>query len=258
MPVHDWTKVDAGLFHAFHHRWIDALCDALNGGALPADFFALPEQRMNGPIPDALTLRVPPAKRKPDAAGGAATVTAAPRSRVVARKENAVYSGRAARVTVRHRHGDVVAVIEPVSPGNKATAAECRSFVTKSAYPLARGVHLLVVDLFPPGKHDPHRLHQLIWDEFASDGDEPEPDLPAELPLTLASYDAGPVKVAMWNRSRSGTRCRTCRCSCCRRYTSRCPSARPTKRRGTCSRARSETCSTPHPKPRDSAVSLRR
>ena len=30
MPVHDWTRVDAGLFHAFHHRWIDALCDALN------------------------------------------------------------------------------------------------------------------------------------------------------------------------------------------------------------------------------------
>ena len=52
MPIHDWTRVDAGLFHAFHHRWIDALCDALNGGVLPADYFALPEQRIQGPIPD--------------------------------------------------------------------------------------------------------------------------------------------------------------------------------------------------------------
>lgn len=22
MPVHDWTRVDAGLFHAFHQQWI--------------------------------------------------------------------------------------------------------------------------------------------------------------------------------------------------------------------------------------------
>jgi hypothetical protein len=199
MPVHDWTKVDAGLFHAFHHRWIDALCDALNGGALPDDYFALPEQRIRGPIPDVLALRLPPAKRKPDRAAGAATAVAVPpRSRVVARKENAIYSGRASRITVRHRHGDVVAVIELVSPGNKATAGECRSFVTKSADLIAQGVHLLVVDLFPPGKHDPNRLHELIWDEFSSDGDEQEPvaDLPTDLPLTLASYDAGPVKVA--------------------------------------------------------------
>jgi hypothetical protein len=29
MPIHDWTRVDAGLFHHFRHRWIDALCDAL-------------------------------------------------------------------------------------------------------------------------------------------------------------------------------------------------------------------------------------
>lgn len=198
MPIHDWTRVDAGLFHAFHHRWIDALCDALNTGVLPDEFFALPEQRIRGPIPDVLTLRVPRTKLEPVPGTVTATATAVrPRSRLIARKENAVYSARASRVTVRHRHGDVVAVIEIVSPGNKATAGECRSFVTKSADLMAQGVHLLVVDLFPPGKHDPNRLHQLIWDEFASDDDEPEqPDLPPDLPLTLASYDAGPVKVA--------------------------------------------------------------
>jgi hypothetical protein len=22
MPMHDWTLVEAGIFHAFHHRWI--------------------------------------------------------------------------------------------------------------------------------------------------------------------------------------------------------------------------------------------
>jgi len=43
MPMHDWTKVAAGIFHAFHHRWISALSDALNGGKLSPDHFALPE-----------------------------------------------------------------------------------------------------------------------------------------------------------------------------------------------------------------------
>ena len=32
MPMHDWTKVGAGIFHAFRHRWISAISDALNQG----------------------------------------------------------------------------------------------------------------------------------------------------------------------------------------------------------------------------------
>jgi hypothetical protein len=37
MPIHDRTRVDAGWFHAFHQRWITALCNALNEGMLPSD-----------------------------------------------------------------------------------------------------------------------------------------------------------------------------------------------------------------------------
>ena len=32
MPIHDWTRVDAGLFHAFHHDWITNLSRAEHGG----------------------------------------------------------------------------------------------------------------------------------------------------------------------------------------------------------------------------------
>ncbi len=28
MPIHDWTRVDAGLFHAFHQSWIVILSRA--------------------------------------------------------------------------------------------------------------------------------------------------------------------------------------------------------------------------------------
>ena len=45
MSLHDWTRVDAGLFHHFHLCWLATLCDALNAGCLPADYFALMEQR---------------------------------------------------------------------------------------------------------------------------------------------------------------------------------------------------------------------
>ena len=44
MPIHDWTRVRDGIFHDFHHAWIEELARALNRGVLPPDFYALREQ----------------------------------------------------------------------------------------------------------------------------------------------------------------------------------------------------------------------
>ena len=44
MPIHDWTCVDAGIFHAFHHDWVAQIARALNRGILPAAYYALREQ----------------------------------------------------------------------------------------------------------------------------------------------------------------------------------------------------------------------
>ena len=96
------------------------------------------------------------------------------------------------RVAVRHRHGQLVAVIEVVSPGNKASKGEFRTFVEKAAQLIRQGVHLLVVDLFPPTKRDPQGIHKAIWDEFEEEDFEP----PVGQPLVLAAYDAGPPPVA--------------------------------------------------------------
>src|SRR5262245_42774900 len=57
MSVHDWTRVDAGIFHAFHHGWIEDISRALNRGLLPPDYYALPEQHAAGFGPDVLTLQ---------------------------------------------------------------------------------------------------------------------------------------------------------------------------------------------------------
>ena len=193
MPIHDWTRVDAGLFHAFHQRWISALCDALNLGGLPPTYFALPEQRIKGPIPDVLTLNLSPgAEESSNGTTGLAVATAPPRTRLVRRTEPEIYAGKANRITVRHRHGDIVAVIEIVSPGNKGSRSEVRDFAQKTADLLRQNVHLLVIDLFPPGPRDPHGIHKVIWDEFQ----EEDFELPPDKPLTLASYEAGTERVA--------------------------------------------------------------
>lgn len=196
MPIHDWTRVDSGLFHAFHQNWIVSLCAALNAGRLPPDYFALPEQHIQGPIPDVLTLQLTPGVDESDRGnGGLAVATMPPRARLVQRTEADIYAAKANRITVRHRHGDVVAVVEIVSPGNKGSRAEFRSFVDKSVELIRQGIHLLVIDLFPPSPRDPQGVHTAIWDEF----EDHETKLPADKPLTLASYDAGSEKVAYVN-----------------------------------------------------------
>jgi hypothetical protein len=193
MPVHDWTRVDAGLFHAFHQGWTIALCNALNTGVLPPAYFALPEQIICGPIPDVITLQqVPQEGSSSEFQGGVAVKTALPRTRFVLRAETTHYARKANRVAVRHEHGRVVAVIEIVSPGNKDSRHALQTFLRKATHLLEQGIHLLVVDLLPPTKRDPQGIHKAIWDEIAEDPFE----LPPDKPLTLAAYEAGSVYVA--------------------------------------------------------------
>jgi hypothetical protein len=57
-------------------------------------------------------------------------------------------------------------VIEILSPGNKDSRAALRDFLDKTIDFMRRGVHLLLVDLFPPSARDPFGMHKAIWDEI--------------------------------------------------------------------------------------------
>src|SRR5207244_551646 len=59
MPIHDWTRIDAGIFHDFHHEWISTIRRALNSSILPEEYYALAEQQAAGFGPDVLTLQGP-------------------------------------------------------------------------------------------------------------------------------------------------------------------------------------------------------
>jgi hypothetical protein len=188
MPIHDWTRMEAGDFHHFHHQWIATLADTLNAGGLPPGYMALAEEVRGRPIPDVVTLQTQP-RPAGEPEGGVAVAESPPTSRVVARFEKVVYARRANRVAIRHGRGRVVAIIEIVSPGNKSGRNAIRSFVDKAVEIINQGVNLLVVDLFPPTPRDPHGLPRLIAEEF---GDESF-DLPPDKPLTVASFTGGDV-----------------------------------------------------------------
>lgn len=195
MPVHDWTCVEAGIFHDFHVTWIPELKKALNGGLLPEGYYALAEQHAGRAIADVLTLHasLPPTEplRLPPVTGASAVAEAPPRVR---RKRTVGPAARTRRRTlaVRHVSGHrLIALIEIVSPANKDRPRHVAEFVEKAASALEQGVHLLLVDLFPPGLHDPHGMHGVLWQQL---GPFEEPyDLPMDEPLTLASYSGGPV-----------------------------------------------------------------
>ena len=136
MPIHDWTRVEACIFHAFHQTWLVDIARALNRGLLPSDYYALAERKAEGADPDGLDSDVP---------------------------EPTYYANKAKAVVIRHTSDHrVIAMLEIVSPGNKNNRNGLRSFVTKAIEMLRAGVHLLIVDLLPPGPRDLQGIHQLL------------------------------------------------------------------------------------------------
>ena len=104
---------------------------------------------------------------------------------MIAVKEDAL-AARANRVVVRHRLGEVICVIEVVSPGNKHSRLAFDAFVRKAVGFLRNGVHLSVVDLLPPTARDPNGLPAAVLGEFGESF-----ELTPDKPLTVAAYAAG-------------------------------------------------------------------
>jgi hypothetical protein len=196
MPVHDWTRVDAGIFHAFHTVWTGNIQTALNSGILPTGFYALTEQHAGAAIADVLTLHAgaePLSEFESSSSMGTAVAEAPPRVR--ARQTVDLALGlRRRTVSIRHksRHR-LIAMIEIVSPANKDRVKSVEAFAAKATDAVRADVNLLVIDLFPPGRHDPFGMTAAIRQQL-EEAEEPAPqsDRPPSEPLTLSAFDAGP------------------------------------------------------------------
>jgi hypothetical protein len=193
MPVHDWTRVEAGIFHHFHQTWIIELARALNEGRLPADYYALAEQFAGGYGPDVLTLQRRdetegngPASSAP-ANGGANVLLAPPAVQLTAEAEFDFYRRKQTEVVVRHVSDDaVVAVIEVISPGNKRSRRGLEKLIVKVDALLDQDIHRLLIDLHPPGQFDREGIHGAIWEDRTGESYVG----PAGKPLTLVAYQS--------------------------------------------------------------------
>jgi hypothetical protein len=188
MTVHDWTRVDPGIFHAFHTSWMSELMRALNSGILPSPYYALAEQVAGEASPDVLTLRAQPTSSAPAGSEGTWAAVAEAPPHVSVTDEFAdidLYAARQRTLVIRHRSGDDVALLEIVSHGNKSSRPALDRFVRKVISSMTSGYHVLVVDLWPPGPLDPGGIHGAIWAAFGREIER------LGKPLTRAAYAAG-------------------------------------------------------------------
>jgi hypothetical protein len=187
MPVHNWSPMPAGLFHDFHQTWSIQLKIALNSGILPKGVSALVEQRAGPKEGDVLAIERwgRDVRTELSKDGGVATMEP-PQTQFVGHSTKQFYATRANRIVVKRNLGRTIAVIEIVSPGNKDSRTALRQFVDKIMDYLRAGIHVLVIDLFPPTPRDPFSIHKAIWDEI----EEREFVLPAGKDRVLASYEA--------------------------------------------------------------------
>jgi hypothetical protein len=157
MPIHDWSRVSAGIFHDFHNAWITHLRAVLNERVLPTNYYALAEQVSTAGDPDT------------------------PQVALVEELNGVVQLDN---IAVRLATDDrVVAMIEILSPGKGAQYPFDR-FLSKTAGWLASGYHLLLIDLHPRTPRDPHGIHVALWSELGGSSQQAA----NTKPLTLASY----------------------------------------------------------------------
>jgi len=187
MPMHDWTKVPDGTYHAHHFRWIGAIEAYLNNGHLPDDYYAEPEQRTHGYEPDMVALKLGNGSNS----GNGTAVLPKPKTRFHQATDQSVYRRKQNVVAVRHVSGNrLVAVVEIVSPGNKSSKNAFEKFQGKALEWLKLGIHMLIIDPFPPTKRDPKGIHHAIWEVIDGKSDI---RAPKTKPLSLVSYECSEI-----------------------------------------------------------------
>jgi hypothetical protein len=164
------------------------LSAAFNQGLLPPGFYALTEQHVGHEFTRLMTLETgrPAADRR---LGKTSRRGYSPRDRaqLVGGGPKALYRALRRTVAVRHEMDDgLVALVEILSLVNTDQPASVADFVGKVNAALRHGVHVLVVDLFGPGLHDPQGIHGAIWALINPDARAE----PTEKPVTLSAYVA--------------------------------------------------------------------
>jgi hypothetical protein len=187
MPIHDWSRGDS-LFHSFHLGWVVQLCQCLNKGVLPSSCYAMSETFDHRLEPGFLEMGEPEHRfTDPGLPGEIRHVEdQPPRTHSVISSNQVENACRAVTIRSCDTH-HVEAAILFVCQQDKQTRARLEKFAEQAVAALSHGIHLLIIDLFPPSRRDPQGIHKAIWDRLR----ETPFTLPPEKPLTLVSYAVG-------------------------------------------------------------------
>ena len=169
--VDDRTRVDSRTFGDFHLALLAHLSGALNRTLRPP-FCSQIRRRPRAPLP-------PPADAELPAPVGPPDLRRDAEDRAAAADRVAVRDAGAAHRTV--------ALVMMASPGDKTGAAAVGRFAGDAVRAMGDGVHLVLLDLLPPGPADPAGLHGAVLTRLGKTYDPP----PGR-PLCAASYRCGP------------------------------------------------------------------
>jgi len=139
MPLHDWSRVDP---NDFHFSWIASLKNALNNGLLPTGYYAMAEHTTPPVIPDVVTLSIPDGSSSPmpfPVDGPGRTATRHSTITATAPGKKLKTAGRWGIAIWHARNRQIVAVIEIVSPSNKAKKLAFADLVGKTVNCFVRG-----------------------------------------------------------------------------------------------------------------------
>lgn len=199
MPLHDWSRVESGIFHDFHTVWIAEIRNKLNAGLLPQDYYALAEQHAGDYVADVLALHLPPTPEEisrfdltTEETGGGTALAEAPPKIFQHEKIEMQIIDMQRFLSIRHLSSHrVVALLDIVSPGNKNHQARYDAFVHKTVDAVRRRVNVLLVDVQQTGKFDQDGINASIRN-MLSPHSTPIIDKPRH--STLASYCPDPPR----------------------------------------------------------------
>ena len=191
MPLHDWT--DETNWEDLHGYWVVRLADHIRP-RLPEGYRlrlgSLPRLDIGGGGHPDLSVRHTP----PEAVNGSAPAGPTPEPD----SEVAVAAIKPGRAIFVQKRGEVVAVVELVSPGNKDRPSARDYYTARYAGYLAGRVNLLLIDLLPR----PHGFS--FADAVAAEvGIPDEPPVPAPFAVSYRVGEpaaAGGSYVAVWRR----------------------------------------------------------
>lgn len=159
MPLHDWSRVESGIFHDFHTAWITEIRNRLNAGVLPGNYYALAEAPPKISLHEKIEMEITEMQRF---------------------------------LSIRHLSSHrVVALLEVVSPGNKNNQARYEAFIHQTVDAIRRRVNVLLVDVHGTGRFDQNGINASIRNMISPHS---TPVIDQARHSTLASYCLDPPR----------------------------------------------------------------